>query len=174
MLELGADNLDASTAEFEFCSFGSLCSLSRYSNPVLDWLQANFMAWESGSYLKGPIRTRQDTAAQCPVPGSFNMEINVEALQCAFPGHYLSEPAESQPSSPLGSTITSPSGLHPTPTRFIPVSVSSPTPQAPGATTPSTTETTVPPWDNLQPSFGIQSLRGSQPSPAGGRCRPHS
>ena len=173
MLELGADNLDASTAEFEFCSFGSLYSLSRYSNPVLDWLQANFMAWESGDYLKGPIRTRQDTAAQGPVPGSFQMGINMAALQRAFPGHYLSDPAESQSSSSLGSTSTSPLGLHPTPTRFIPLSVSSPTPQAPEATTPSTTETTVPPWDNLQPSFGIRLLRGSQPLPAGGQCWPY-
>ena len=57
MLELGADNLNASIAEFDFCFFGSLCSLSRYSDPALKWLQASFTAWESGAYLKGPIRT---------------------------------------------------------------------------------------------------------------------
>ena len=49
--------------------------MSRYSNPVLDWLQAKFMAWESGAYLKGPIRTRRYIAAQGTVLGSFQIWI---------------------------------------------------------------------------------------------------
>ena len=49
MLELGADNLNASIAEFDFCFFGSFFSLSRYSDPALNWLQGSFATWESGA-----------------------------------------------------------------------------------------------------------------------------
>ena len=136
MLELGADGLDTSVVKVAYRSFGSLLRPPyRSSDPALDWLQVSFTAQESGAYLEGPIQTHRDTATQSPVLGLFQGGISIAALQRAFPGHYLSEPAESQASSPLGSTSTLPLGLLSPPTRVIPRSLSPPT--LPGVPRPS-------------------------------------
>ena len=88
VLDMGVDSIDAYIAKVACHSFGSLLhSSSRYCDPSLDRCQ---FCHGFRAYLEGTIRNKKHTTTLSPVLGSFQEGIVVTALQCAFPGHYLS------------------------------------------------------------------------------------
>ena len=118
VLEVSPDSVAVPISEVACRSYGLLMHLaSRVLDCSSDWMQARFTAWESGTYLDGPIRTRQVTLMLTTLPGYFQGRLAIAALQRSFPGHYLTAvtaPPATMYKSPFKLARPPPSAPYPT------------------------------------------------------------
>ena len=91
-MEVIPDGVATPIADVACRYYGLLMRLaSRVLDCYRDWMQARFTTRELITYPEGPIRTRQETPTLRNLPESFQGHLAVAALQCAFPGHYLTD-----------------------------------------------------------------------------------